>query len=150
MKSSIRIPAATASALVGALLLAGCGSEPTPPQELDAVNLGVNGSAGDLEIENLLLVTSGEGSPARLIGVLLNHQEEDVEVTIADADDEVSVSLEPGQQFAFQETPTILDSSDDIPGSLVDLTVTAGDDSTTLAVPVRDGSLGWLAPYVPE
>jgi hypothetical protein len=145
----------TAAALtaVAAAGLAGCSSaaEQIPPDEKEAINLGANATIGDVEVDNLLLVSRGESEPARLIGVLLNDSTETVELTLADSDDRVAVSLEPGQQYAFQENETLFDTADAQPGSYTDiaLSLSGSDDTETASVPVRDGSLNWLSPYVP-
>ena len=82
--------------------------------------------------------------------MLLNYSEDDVRVSLSDEDDQVSVALEPGQQFAFQENPTFFDSADEIPGALAGVDITVGDDTESVRIPIRDGSLNWLEPYLPE
>lgn len=143
-----------ASALLAPLLaLAGCAPESDYSErldELEAVNLGTNAEVGAVSFDNLLVVTRGEGEPTRLMGVLLNQGEEAVDVTIADADDSTSVTLSPGQQFAFQENVVIFDTADDRPGSRVELSLTVDDAEDAVPVPVRNGSLEWLEPYLPE
>lgn len=142
--------ASIVSLMIVAAGLSGCaGTSELPPEEKEAINLGANAEAGPVEVGNLLVVTRGESEPARLIGVLLNESEASVEVTLSDEDDEVVVALEPGQQYAFQENPTLFDTADARPGALTDITVSVGSDSETVQVPVRDGTLGWLEPYLP-
>lgn len=141
-----------ATLLLAAAGLTGCASESAseiPPEEKEAINLGANADVGDVEVGNLLLVTRGEGEPARLIGVLLNESESSVEVALSDEDDDATVTLEPGQQFAFHDNPTLFDTADGIPGALADVTVTVGSDTEEMRIPIRDGSLGWLEPYLP-
>jgi hypothetical protein len=143
-----------ASALLAPLLaLVGCSSEPEYSErleELEAVNLGTNAQVGAVSFDNLLVVTRGEGEPARLMGVLLNQGEQAVEVAIADADDSTSVTLSPGQQFAFQENVVVFDTADDRPGSRIELTLSVDGDEDAVPVPVRNGSFEWLEPYLPE
>lgn len=147
-------PLLTPSALLASLLvLAGCAPESDTSErldELEAVNLGTNAEVGAVSFDNLLVVTRGEGEPARLMGVLLNQGEESVDVTIADADDSTSVTLSPGQQFAFQENVVVFDTADDRPGSRIELTLTVGGAEEAAPVPVRNGSFEWLEPYLPE
>ncbi|WP_104080954.1 hypothetical protein [Cryobacterium sp. Y11] len=133
--------------------LSGCsgvGAPRIPPTELGSINLGMNAEVGPVEVRNLLLVTHGEAEPARLIGVLLNGSEAEVQVTLSDQDDEISVPLDPGQQFAFQEHPTLFETADDISGAVADVTITVGADSESVQIPIRDGSLKWLEPYMPN
>lgn len=107
---------------------------------------------GPVGVDNLLLVTRGEGEPARLIGVLLNEADTDLTLTLSDEDDEISVDLESGQQYAFHEHPTFFDTADGIPGALSDVTITVESESETESarIPIRDGSLPWLEPYLPD
>lgn len=154
---SLRLPSFPRRTVLGAILLAvgtasltGCATEEIPPEEKEAINLGANASVGVVEVENLLVVTQGGEQPARLIGVLLNRSESSVEVEISDDDDEVTIALEPGQQYAFHENPTLFETADEIPGALSDVSVTVGDETEAMRIPIRDGSLNWLKPYVPR
>ncbi|RWZ58332.1 hypothetical protein ELQ92_15020 [Labedella populi] len=147
MRARLFWTGATAVALMTAL--AGCADEPLPPEELEAINLGANAEAGPVSVDNLLVVTRDAGEPARLIGVLLNESDASVDVTLSDADDSVSLSLDPGQQYALHENPQIFDTADEIPGATTEVTVAVDDDDTTMTVPVRDGTMAWLEPYLP-
>lgn len=137
--------------LLGAAALGGCasGDEPAPREE-EAINLGANKTIGSVEAENVLLVTRAEGEPARIIGLLLNTSDEQVHVTISDDDDSTELTLDPQEQYSFHEHATVLDTADARPGSLTGITVDTGDEQTAFSVPVRDGRLGWLQPYVPN
>lgn len=130
--------------------LAGCASSEIPPEEKEAINLGSNVDVGAVSVDNLLLVTRGEGKPARLIGVLLNEADTDLTVTLSDEDDEISVDLESGQQYAFHEHPTFFDTADGIPGALSDVTIIVESEMESARIPIRDGSLPWLEPYLPD
>lgn len=118
-------------------------------EELEAVNLGTNAEVGPVSFDNMLVVTRGEGEPARLMGVLLNSSEEPVDVTIGDADDSTDVTLAPGQQFAFQENVVVFETADDRPGARVELDFTVDAETDSAPVPVRNGTLDWLEPYLP-
>jgi hypothetical protein len=118
--------------------------------ELGSKNLGMNAEVGPVEVRNLLLVTHGEAEPARLIGVLLNGSEEEIQVTLSDLDDEISVTLDPGQQYAFQEHPTLFETADEIPGAVADVTIAVGTDTESVQIPIRNGSLKWLELYLPN
>lgn len=130
--------------------VSGCASSEIPPEEKEAINLGSNVDVGPVGVDNLLLVTRGEGEPARLIGVLLNEAATRLTVTLSDEDDEISVDLEPGQQYAFHEHPTFFDTADGIPGALSNVSITVESDTELARIPIRDGSLPWLEPYVPD
>lgn len=146
----IRTTLLSSALLAPVLALAGCAPDYSERlEELEAVNLGTNAEVGEVSFDNLLVVTRGEGEPTRLMGVLLNKGEEAVDVTIADADDSTSVTLSPGQQFAFQENVVIFETADDRPGSRIELTLTVEGDEDAVPVPVRNGSFEWLEPYLP-
>lgn len=143
-------PLAALSALLLSVALAGC--DPVgdvQPEERRAVNLGLNVDVAEIELGNFLIVTRGAGETARLMGSLLNPTDSEVEVTFTDSDDEVTVTLLPGQQYAFQENETFFDTADEPPGARTQIEVSAEGDSVVADVPVRDGSLDWLEPYIP-
>lgn len=139
------------AALIGAgVALTACSGGGIPPEEKEAINLGTNAEIGSVVVSNLLIVTRGESESARLIGVLLNESDAAAEVTLSDADDQVVVDLQPGQQYAFHEHPALFTTADDAPGAVTSITVTVGErGSESLTVPVRDGTLEWLKPYLP-
>lgn len=128
----------------------GLSSCAAPTDNWAAVNLGVNVEVGHVRVDNLLVVTRDQGQPARLIGVMLNSSKHDVQVALSDEDDEVSIALDPGQQYAFQENPTLFGSADDIPGALASVDIRVGNDTKSVRIPIRNGSLNWLKPYVPD
>jgi len=145
-------PLLVATASLAALLgLAGCAPDHSERlEELEAVNLGTNAEVGAVSFDNMLVVTRGEGEPARLMGVLLNTSEAPVEVGIADADDATTVTLAAGEQYAFQEHEVVFATADDRPGSRLPLTLEVDGEREELPVPVRNGTLDWLEPYLPE
>ena len=148
----VRNRVSAAALVLVAAGLSGCsgvGAPRIPPTELGSKNLGMNAEVGPVEVRNLLLVTHGEAEPARLIGVLLNGSEEEIQVTLSDQDDEISVTLDPGQQYAFQEHPTLFETADAIPGAVADVTISIGTDTESVQIPIRNGSLKWLEPYLP-
>lgn len=139
------------SSLLALVGLAGCAPDTSERlEEIEAVNLGTNEEVGPVSFDNMLVVTRGEGEPARLMGVLLNTSDRTVEVSIADADDATAVTLQPGEQFAFQENAVVFDTADDRPGSRLPLTLEVEGEREELPVPVRNGTLDWLEPYLPE
>ncbi|TFD27685.1 hypothetical protein [Cryobacterium lyxosi] len=146
-----RVSAAALGLVVAGLSgCSGVGAPRIPPTELGSKNLGMNAVVGPIEVRNLLLVAHGEAEPARLIGVLLNGSEKEIQVTLSDQDDEISVTLDPGEQYAFQEHPTLFETADEIPGAVADVTVTVGTDTESVQIPIRNGSLKWLEPYLPS
>ena len=146
MSRSLR---ATALVVIIAGLSACARPAEIPPREKEAINLGVNAQVGAVAVENLLLVTRAEGQRARLIGVLLNESKMPVRVELSDRDDKVSVALEPNEQYAFHEHPAVFHTADDAPGALQEVSIAVGTNQDSVRIPVRDGTLSWLKPYLP-
>lgn len=148
-----RIVTAAAAVVAVAALTACAAGEPSrdevPPGELEAVAIGTNIDVGEIKIRSLILVATDEGEPGRLLGSVFNPTDAAVDVVIADDDDSVEVVVPPLDVVAFDEQETVLDSVAEIPGSFVQVTVTAQGVEVEDRIPVVDGSLDWYEPYVP-
>lgn len=139
------LTALMASALV--LSLAGCYEN--GPQGTAATAIGVDADVGPMQVRSLLIVSSGEGKPGRLLGMLFNTSDRPTEVTIADEDDGVTVTVDGGGQYGFDTNPAVLPTVSEIPGSRVPITVTVASESEELLTPVLDGTLEPYRPYLP-
>ena len=135
------------TAACAALVLAACSG--APEEDTYAIANGVNAEVGGIEVRSLLVVSAAESEPGRVLGTLFNRSQEPVEVTIADPDDKVSVAVKGDSSHEFDTNPAILESVEDIPGSRVTLTISAGPDSQERQVPVLDGTLEAYRPYLP-
>lgn len=134
-----------------ALLLTALTSCSSPgDQNNGAIAVGENGSVGSVDLLSVLLVSSAEGEPARLLGTLDNESDQSVEVTISDADDEVVIAVDPGEQFSLLHNETIFETVGDAPGANTTVTAESGGETIELLVPVLDGTLEQYRPYVPE
>jgi hypothetical protein len=140
-------PVRALTAAVSVLFLAACSG--APEEDTYAIANGTNADIGGIEIRSLLIVSTNESEPGRLLGTLFNHSQETVEISIADADDNVAVSVEGETHYGFDTNPALLSSIEDIPGSLVTLAVSANGDEKELQVPVLDGTLEAYRPYLP-
>lgn len=105
---------------------------------------------GTVELRSILIVGSEEGAPGRLLGTLDNEADEPVEVTISDADDEVTVTVPANDQYPLDTNEVVFDTVDETPGGLTTILFTTDDDAADLESPVRDGTLEQYAPYLPE
>ena len=132
---------------VGALTLTSC--SPAENEEYDQAAIGENGEVGDVDLLNFLLVAGSEGEPGRFLGTVENESDQAVEVMLSDTDDEVTISVPAGDQFAFDTNETVFSTVGDIPGGDTMVSVTVGDESTDLTVPVVDGTLEQYQPYLP-
>ncbi|MFD4421848.1 hypothetical protein ACFWN7_10125 [Agromyces sp. NPDC058484] len=141
--------------VVGVALAVGLGgcsfvtAPPVPFDDREAVAVGTNMDVGEIKIRSLLLVTTGEGQPGRFLGSIFNPTDAAVEVTIADDDDSVTVTVPARDVLGFDEEETVIDSVAEIPGSYTPVTVTAEGVEVEDRIPVVDGSLDWYQPYVP-
>jgi hypothetical protein len=152
LASRVRVMASTFAAVGLVFALGGCSLAPTeeiPPEEKESIAIGANTSVGALEARSLLLVSTEEGAPGRVLGTIFNSTDEDIEVTIADDDDEVAVTVPARGLVALEEDSVLIESVSERPGSFVPLTLTAESADTEILVPVRDGSLEQFEPFVP-
>lgn len=130
-----------------ALGFSGCAG----PAEEDwyAIANGTDADVGGVEVRSVLIVSSGENRPGRLLGTLFNTTERPVDVTLSDEDDSVTVRLEPQADYGFDTNPLVFSSIAGIPGSRVSVTVTVGSSNEELSTPVFDGTLQAYRPYLP-
>ncbi len=128
--------------------LGGCYNS-SPNATTFAVANGVNATVGGVEVRSLLIVSEAKGKPGRLLGTLFNQTQAPVEITLSNGDDRVKVTVPKGAEHRFDENPALFHAISDIPGSRVPVTVRSGADSTTLQVPVLDGTLEPYRPYLP-
>ncbi|TLM84707.1 hypothetical protein [Pseudarthrobacter sp. NamE5] len=136
------------AAAVSVLFLAACSG--APEEDTYAIANGVNADIGDVEVRSLLIVSAAESEPGRLLGTLFNKSPEAVEVSIADADDKLAVTVEGGASHGFDTNPAVLNSVEDIPGSRVTVDISVGPEKEELQVPVLDGTLDAYRPYLPQ
>lgn len=140
---------------VAALALAGCSAtnEITTLADYDASD-GVGVELGDLDVANLLVLTAAEGSPGTVIGSVTNRGSDDIALVIGLADGEgTELSVAAGSTVALSpEAEAVgLAAVPAAPGALVALLLTSdAGGSTSLEVPVLDGTLAEYAPLVPQ
>lgn len=86
-----------------ALGFSGCAG----PAEEDwyAIANGTDADIGGVEVRSVLIVSSGQKRPGRLLGTLFNSMEMPVDVTLSDEDDSVTVRLEPQADYGFDTNP---------------------------------------------
>ncbi len=149
---------AAALVLLAAVALTGC-SQTNPvitDQEYSAAD-GVRALLGDVRATNLLVVAAERGGPGVAAGSLTNDGDVDTTVTLSFAGDAHPTDLDVaagatvlfGTGSGTGETVEI-GSVDAEPGGLLELTLSSPQDgSTTLRVPVLDGTLPQYAPLLP-
>jgi len=106
---------------------------------------GTNATVSSVVVQNLLLVTTGEGEPAALVGALYNDSEDAVTVQVTVAQEDVSfaipamstvtLGLADGNQEFITDAPVA-------PGLTSSVTITVADEaSSTKPLLVLDGTL---------
>lgn len=137
--------AALAAGVVGlGLVLSAC--SPVTTDKPYAASDGVRAQAGTMTVENLMIVTAGEGQPGRLLGGATNSGIDAGILTLATADTTLSldVPIQPRSTVNFfaDGTATFFESVPVAPGSNLPMTITDPEGvSTAVAVPVLDGTL---------
>lgn len=140
-----RIPVLAGSALV-TLLVAGC----SPADSYDSAELnGADAQVSVVEVEDLYLVALEEGEPGRFLGTLINQSVLPVTVTMSDDDDEVIVIVPAESEFAFAENPTIFETADVTPGTIMTISMEVGPDDESVEIPVVDGTAEEYRDFAP-
>lgn len=134
-----------------AALAAGLGAcAPIATQTPYAASDGVRVDVTDtVRVENLMVISAGEGEPGAFQGAVANSGSETVTVLIGD----LSVDVDAGATTLIggkDGEQLVLDSVPEPPGANLDLTVGAeGAAGELVPVPVLDGTLPEYAELVP-
>lgn len=147
--------ALTAAALGASLLTAGCGYiTPQQTSHQYSASDGIRADLGPLQLRNILIVSTGENEPGRLIGAVYNSSSKDVKLTVNGAkgsQTEVSVKANSSTMLTEKTDAAILSTTGGKPGSLVDVKISENGTnvSSTVKVPVLDATLQEYKDYVP-
>ncbi|WP_307433425.1 hypothetical protein [Pseudarthrobacter defluvii] len=147
--------ALTAAALGASLLTAGCGYiTPQQTSHQYSASDGIRADLGPLQLRNILIVSTGEDKPGRLIGAVYNSSSKDVKLTVNGAkgsQTEVPVKANSYTLLNDKSDAAILSTTGGKPGSLVDVKISENGTnvSNTVKVPVLDATLPEYKDYVP-
>lgn len=147
--------ALTAAALGASLLTAGCGYiTPQQTSHQYSASDGIRADLGPLQLRNILIVSTGEDKPGRLIGAVYNSSSKDVKLTVNGAkgsQTEVPVKANSYTLLNEKSDPAILSTTGGQPGALVDVKISENGTnvSNTVKVPVLDATLEEYKNYVP-
>lgn len=152
MKSSV---AAGAAASLAALALAGCSYvNPITTHENYAASDGTQLIVGDVEALNLIVITTGVGEPATLVGAVQNDSAEDIDLQISFDGETTSQLTVPAQdqvRLGPDADATVSGTAPVQPGLLAEVTlVSEVEGAYTIDVPVMDGTLPEYAPIVEQ
>ncbi|MHC6595036.1 hypothetical protein [Arthrobacter sp. C152] len=147
--------ALTAAALGVSLLTAGCGYiTPQQTSHQYSASDGIRADLGPLQLRNILIVSTGEDKPGRLIGAVYNSSSKDVKLTVNGAkgsQTEVPVKANSYTLLNEDSDEAILSTSGGKPGSLVDVKISENGTNvtSTVKVPVLDATLPEYKDYLP-
>ncbi|MFV0286712.1 MAG: hypothetical protein ACK5IM_10070 [Demequina sp.] len=143
----LTVPARLAAASLAAVALAGCSYvNPITTHKNYSASDGTQLVVGDVSALNLIVLTAAEGSPATLIGTLVNDTDEDIAVEVS-IDGETSTSLTVEADSTLKLGPQdgdaeVSGSATAAPGSIVVVGFTANlSEVDSVDVPVLDGTL---------
>ncbi len=152
-------------AVSAALLLVLSACSPVMTQNRYAAGDGARGDLGDqIELENFLIITEGQGEPGTFLGGITNRAADEVQVTLSITPpvEEGEAPLPPEQfTIAVEGQSTILMQPDDEsvvlgevpvpPGATLDVVVSAsGAGQVTIPTPVLDGTIAPYDEYLPQ
>ncbi|HWI30795.1 MAG TPA: DNA modification methylase [Microbacterium sp.] len=152
-------PRFIAAAAVGAAVIlgtSGCAmmsmqATTIPYSPADGVNVP---DSGPINVRNALVVADEKGTDGNLIAALINTTDESQTLRIEYGDGETAtIRVGAGETLtlgAEGEDPVLLEDIDSLPGTTTPMYFQSGDEEGVLQqVPVLDGSLDYLAPFVP-
>lgn len=135
-----RTAAATlaAAALLGATGCSAINYQATTHQY--SASNGIVEDVGAADFRHIMLITSGEGEPARLIGTVSNSGGEPLDAGIEIAGQSFSVEVPAGGAVTLEEDEEfIVDEAPAAPGAVVEATLTADGESAESEATIFDG-----------
>ena len=143
---------AMAAAAAAALILSSCAwASPTRTNEAYAPSDGVRVSLVDgdeVRVENVMLLTEAEGSPAQLFGAVVNDTPEAVTVGVSVGGSQSTIEVDANGVARLEEETDVIESSPAAPGSTSPVTFEFRG-AQTRDVPVLDGTLSPYDEYLP-
>ncbi|MFV0373243.1 DNA modification methylase [Microbacterium sp.] len=154
MKSRVIASLAVGAALV--LGATGCGMiapQATTIPYSPAEGVSIADSSGPLKVRNALVVANADGSTGNFLAAIVNDtmEPQTLFVGLAGANQRVEVPALSSLSLGFGGTaPIELTNLGSVPGTDVEMTFQSGDGTGVMtSVPVLDGMLPYLAPFVP-
>jgi hypothetical protein len=132
--------------------LAACQSSHPITAEPYAASDGVDATLGSVRAGNLLVLAAADGAPGTVLGSLTNDSDRAVTVQVGLEDDLTSIDVAPGatELLGPDDTEVAVPAVPVAPGALMALRLSAdAEGTTTVQVPVLDGTLPYYATLVP-
>jgi hypothetical protein len=150
-----KLAMATAALGIGLLSVTGCGYiNPQQTSEQYAASDGTQTNLGPLKLRNILILSSGEDKPGRVIGAVYNSSSKDVVLTISGAAGaQAQVPVKQNSYALLNESApeVVLSTTGAQPGSVVEVTIRENDtnQNAKFKVPVLDGTIADYNDYLP-
>lgn len=147
---------AIAAAMIAGLSLTGCSAiNYQATTHVYSASDGTMMDAGDVSLRHIMFVAAEEGGPARLVGLVNNGGNSDVQVEIGVGTDTFDVNLGPGESANLEhDEEYIVESIGAGPGSMQEVTVTVSGGGETLeetfGATVNDGVLAEYQDLLPD
>ncbi|HHW84568.1 MAG TPA: hypothetical protein GX743_12305, partial [Actinomycetales bacterium] len=127
-------------------------ASPTQTDKMYAASDGTRVSLVDgdaVRVENIMVLTEAEGSPARLFGAVVNDTNDPANVTVTvDGDFSVDLEVDAKSVVRLEEEADVFGNSPAAPGATVPVTFDY-QGSVTRDVPVLDGTLEPYDQFLP-
>ncbi|MDQ0769267.1 hypothetical protein QF031_002016 [Pseudarthrobacter defluvii] len=133
---------------MSAFMLTGCYH--SSEGDHDPVALGADLNFAGLKLRSVLIITSGQNEPGRVLGTIFNTTATPMELVLADSDEQLSVKIPALEHVEFDRSPLIFDSTQEPPGARTDLKVTVKGQEGSINVPIQNGTFDQYQPYVPS
>ena len=146
-----RRPAVTRALALPTVLgitLTACSSGYAEPKGAELA--GTDGQVNQIEIADLRLTTFAEGEPAQFLGILANQSAAPLEMTFTDDDDESSVTVPANSTLDLGEAPTVFETADVQPGTIMTVMISVASDEEAVELPVVDGTVDQYGDIVPD
>jgi hypothetical protein len=138
--------------LASAASLAGCA--PNTSEKAYAPSDGIDMSIGAVKGLNLMILTDAKGDPGRLLGAFYNGGDDSTTVGVApEGSDPASIDVDASASTLLgtddDQKDVVFSTTSAAPGSFVNVTITVDGKSTTVGVPVLNGTLPEYSTLVP-
>lgn len=133
---------------LSAALLTGCYNH--SEGDHDPVALGADLNVSGLQLRSVLIVTSGQNEPGRVLGTIFNTTATDIQMVLADSDEQLEVKIPALGHLGFDQSPLIFNTTQEPPGARTDLQVRVKGQQETINVPIQNGTFDQYRPYIPS
>ncbi|MDQ0769416.1 hypothetical protein QF031_002165 [Pseudarthrobacter defluvii] len=133
---------------ISSVLLTGCYNH--SEGDHDPVALGADLNFSGLQLRSVLILTSGQNEPGRVLGTIFNTTATDIHMVLADSDEQLPVKIPALGHIEFDQSLVIFNSTQEPPGARTDLQVTVKGQQASINVPIQNGTFDQYRPYIPS